>query len=118
MTAKVAGALYWAAVCLAILAIAGFGYEAAQPNVFNPIGLAAIGVGVAAILWVAGLTCRYLVKPEEITTHAACAACGHTGTFIWKPEGKARRLVNSHCFYQRPGDTKILCKRCETALPD
>jgi hypothetical protein len=118
MTARVAGALYWAAICLAVLAIAGFGYQAAQPNVFNPIGLVAIGVGLACILWVAGLTCKYLIKPEEITAHVACASCGHTGSVTWKRNGAVRKLVNSHCFYQRPNDSNILCKRCDAALPD
>jgi hypothetical protein len=118
MTAKVAGALYWAAICLAVLCIAGFGYQAAQPNVFNPIGLVAIGVGLACILWVAGLTCKYLIKPEEVTAHVACASCGHTGSVTWKQSGAVRKLVNSHCFYQRPNDSNILCKRCDAPLPD
>jgi hypothetical protein len=118
MTAKVAGALYWTAICLAVLALAGFGYAAAQPNAFNPIGLVAIGVGVACLLWLGGVMCKYLVKPEEVTTHAVCAACGHAGVITWKRDGTARKLVNSHCFYQRPNDRNILCKRCEAPLPE
>jgi hypothetical protein len=118
MTAKVAGALYWTAICLAVLSIAGFGYQAAQPNAFNPIGLVGLGVGLACLLWLGGVTCKYLIKPEEVTTHAVCAGCGHAGVITWKRVGGARRLVDSHCFYQRPNDRNILCKRCEAALPE
>jgi hypothetical protein len=118
MTARLGGALYWTAIFLALITFAGFGYRALQPNAFNPFGLVSIGAGLAGILWLAGLTCKYMVKSDEFVTQAVCTACGHKGAIIWKKEGTARKLVDSHCFLQRPSDNKIFCRRCDTPLAD
>lgn len=117
MTARLAGVLYWMALCLAVLTFAGFSYKAIQPNAFNPIGLFAVGAGGGLVLWLVGLTCRYLIQSGEFVTHAACAACGHKGTITWKKDGASRKLVSSQCFHQMPDDSKVFCSRCETVLP-
>lgn len=117
MTARLAGVLYGMACGLAVLVLAGFSYKAIQPNAFNPFGLFSVGVGAALVLWLAGLTCKYLVQSGEFVTHAVCAACGHEGAITWKKDGASRKLVSSQCFHQLPSDSKVFCSRCETALP-
>jgi len=117
MTARLAGVLYWTACCLAVLTLAGFSYKAIQPNAFNPVGLFSVGAGAALVLWLIGLTCKYLIQSGEFVAQAACAACGHTGTITWKKDGASRKLVSSDCFHQLSNDNKVICKRCETALP-
>ncbi len=111
MTTGVARALYFVAICLAVISLAGFGYKAFQPNAFNPVGLISLGAGLALIFWVAGLTCTYMIKTEFVT-EAACMSCGHTGYLKWKKVGVARELIDSHCFHQPPGEHRIFCKRC------
>jgi len=118
MTARLGDALYWTGIFVAVIIIAGFSYEAFQPNAFNPFGLFSVGVGLACIFWLAGLTCKYMIKSDQFTTQARCTACGHTGPITWKKEGTTRKLVDSHCFLQRPDDDKIICRRCDAPLPD
>jgi hypothetical protein len=118
MTARLGGALYGTATFLAIVIFAGFGYQAFQPNAFNSFGLVSIGSGLACILWLAGLTCKYMIKSDEFVTQAVCAACGHKGAITWKKDGTTRKLVDSHCFLQLPNDDKIFCRRCDTPLAD
>jgi len=118
MTARLGGALYWTAIFLAIIIFAGFSYRAFQPNAFNPFGLVSIGAGLACILWLAGLTCKYTIKSDQFVTQAVCTACGHKGPITWKKEGTTRKLVDSHCFIQRPDDNKVICRRCDAPLPD